>query len=183
MKRKMTDIVLCLDIDDCILPSDNTYFGQTDDSLEILALNMKRIKLMIEKFDMQVFITSAWYSTLFITDDNVLGYKREENAKTRTDDFLAHEYEAFKMIRDGIGNRALGLSCGSRYKDIASLLLADKAVIAMDDMDLSESQIKPLCKALDDETFNKNYLFTEVRGFITNTHSYQIHCFMKNLET
>ena len=35
--------VLALDIDDCIYPSNNTYFGRFDDAHEILKLNMKRI--------------------------------------------------------------------------------------------------------------------------------------------
>lgn len=53
--------ILALDIDDCIFPSNNSYFGRFDDALDILKLNMKRVKMMLTKYDMQVFITSSWF--------------------------------------------------------------------------------------------------------------------------
>jgi hypothetical protein len=37
--------ILALDIDDCIFPSNNSYFGRLDDALDILKLNMKRVKM------------------------------------------------------------------------------------------------------------------------------------------
>lgn len=40
--------IIALDIDDCILPSEQTYFGQTDDALSLLEINLKRLVLMFE---------------------------------------------------------------------------------------------------------------------------------------
>lgn len=67
--------VLALDIDDCILPSEGTYFGRVHDTLEILELNLKRIKMMLDKYNMKVFITSSWYIHLTLDTDGNITYK------------------------------------------------------------------------------------------------------------
>lgn len=175
----MNNIILALDIDDCIYPTNNTYLGRVDDNLEILKLNMRRISMMVEKYDMDVFITSAWFSVLEINDDNTLGYEREEIAKTN--DYFAEEYSAFKLIRDGIGNRVVGLSCGDRYKDITKLLNDGYVVVSMDDMDLQPEKITKLSDTkIEDEVLMKNYLFLETTGFITNRLTYKLFRFMNN---
>ena len=128
----MKNIILCLDIDDCIFPSNQTYFGNTNDAHEILKINMNRIKMMLEKWNIKVFITSAWYEILEI-DKNTLVYGREKYIKEGSD-FLLDEFEAFKVIRDGLGNNVIGLSGGNRVSDIVKLLKEDNIVIAMDDI-------------------------------------------------
>jgi len=47
--------ILTLDIGDCIFPSNNSYFGRMDDNVDISKLNMKRIHMMLEKYDMLVY--------------------------------------------------------------------------------------------------------------------------------
>ncbi len=167
----MNKIVLCLDIDDCIIPASSTYFGRFDDTLDIMASNMRRINAMIEMFDMGVFITSSWYSSLKIKD-GVLQYNREHFADEEN-----HLYNAFKLLRDGVGNRAIGLSCGDRRKDIITLLNNGYKVIAMDDINLSRDQIIH-GYTVDDEVLSNNYLFLHVRGFITNEHTFIARSFL-----
>jgi hypothetical protein len=173
----MNKIVLCLDIDDCIVPASSTYFGNFDDSLEIMALNMKRIKAMIEMFDMGVFITSSWYTSLTITDDKLLRYNREHLVNEETG-YLTYIYDAFKILKNGIGNRAIGLSCGDRRRDIATLLNDGYKVIAMDDMCLHSSTILKNCEDVDLNALGNKYLFLQVRGFITNEHTFIARSFL-----
>lgn len=66
--------ILALDIDDCIFPSNNSYFGRLDDALDILKLNMKRIKMMLTKYDMRIFITSSWSINLNLINNNLEYY-------------------------------------------------------------------------------------------------------------
>lgn len=173
-------IVACFDIDDCLFPSDNTYFGPVDDANEILALNMKRVKMMLEKWDMKVFITSAWYTILEI-HDGVLGYEREEHVRNGGM-HIVEEYKAFKTLRDGFGDRVIGLSCGERMRDIVNLLNGDNIVIAFDDIDLSTEKIlkvPSLKDSIDKEKFKHNYLYVQTLGFITNRLTFYVNEFMK----
>lgn len=173
----MSKFILCLDIDDCLLPSENTYIGRFDDSHELLKLNMKRIDAMLRKFDMHVFITSSWYSILHIKDDSTLGYDREHRIEDNM--YLMHEYMNFKAIRDGIGNRVVGLSCGDRYKDISKLLNEGHRVVAIDDMDLASHNILKHGGDVGADVITENYLFLQTKGFITNEHTFLLHEFVK----
>ena len=173
----MNRIVLCLDIDDCLIPASSTYFGRFDDTLDIMAANMRRIKAMIEMFDIGVFITSSWYASLTINEDKTLGYKREHLVNDE-DGKPNHIYSSFKLLRDGVGARAVGLSCGDRHRDIANLLNDGCKVIAMDDMCLHASKITKQCPDVDAEALASNYLFLHVRGFITNEHTFVARNFL-----
>lgn len=166
--------ILCLDIDDCIFPSDNTYFGRTDDSLEVLKLNLKRIKMIFEKYDIKVFITSSWSIILKLEGLNIL-YKPAV-AYELDDNFYKHEYEAFKMISETINGRVVGLSKGDRYEDIKTLLSEGFKIIALDDMDLSFRNLNF------DVSFEKNYLYVETNGFITNDLTYRINSFINKFK-
>jgi hypothetical protein len=135
---------------------------------------MKRISMMLEKYNMGVFITSSWYSILKIDEvTNCLAYNRKISHKNQKD-----EYEAFQTISDGIGNRIIGLSSGCRFNDIINLLNDGYKVVALDDMDLCSQKIKNLNKLVSDETIDSHYLFVETVGFITNIISYKIHSFI-----
>lgn len=174
----MSKFILCLDIDDCILPSSHTYLGRFDDSHEILKLNMKRISAMLKKYDMQVFITSSWYSVLNIQEDGTLGYEREDRVNDDSH-YLVDEYMNFKAIRDGLGKRVIGLSCGDRYKDISKLLNEGHRVVSLDDMDLTPDYIIKHGGEVCPTKLEENYLFLETKGFVTNEHGYKMHNFVK----
>jgi len=174
----MKNIILCIDFDDAIYPNPNTYFGSVDDVQEILEMNMKRIKMVLDShINMKVFITSSWYSVLYINNDGTLGYERE-NAIKNGEMFLIDEYNAFKIIQEGVSDRVIGLSCGDRIEDIYDLLKKDNLVIAIDDINLSkeilwfysENKYKPM--------IDKNYLFLETYGFLTNRHLFWIKKFL-----
>lgn len=178
--KKNKNIILCLDIDDAILPNPNTYFGRIEDAHEVLKLNMKRIKLILDsQKDMKVFITSSWFCVLYLNDDNTLGYKRENDIENGNL-FLIDEYNAFKIIQEGLGNRVIGLSCGDRVDDILDLINDDNLVIALDDMDLSKNNIWFHSENVDKPKVDKNYMFLDVNGFITNRMMFKIYKFLES---
>ena len=158
--------VICLDIDDCILNSNITYAGNPEDDLEILELNLKRIVKIIQKWDCKIFITSAWYSILKLEDNNLI-YDNKCYDYPKVKEFYQKEYDAFQLIAKYLNGYVIGLSCGSRERDILNLLKEDHKVIAFDDIDLSEIN-------------HKNYLYLYVDGFVSNHHLFRIYNFIEN---
>jgi hypothetical protein len=148
--------IICLDIDDCILPSDANYFGRTEDSLQILEINLKRLLMIIEKYDFKIFITSSWYVLLSLKDGK-LGLKSD------VDDYMI--LMGYGLIKNYIGEYIVGLSCGDRDKDIRNLKETNKIVV-LDDWDLSEHN-------------SENCKFIEMSGFISGNVGYKIDEFMK----
>ena len=63
--------IICLDIDDCIFINDSTYAGEAEDALDLLEINLKRLLLIINKWDFKVFITSSWFSILILEENNM----------------------------------------------------------------------------------------------------------------
>jgi hypothetical protein len=148
--------IIALDIDDCILPTDVNYFGRTDDSLDIFEINLKRLKMIIEKYDFKVFITSSWYSLLSL-DDNEFRLNSDRN------DYLT--LMVFGLMKKYIGKYIIGLSCGDRDKDIEYLKQKNKVVI-LDDWDLTYHN-------------SEDCLFVNMSGFIDGNVGFKIDKFMK----
>lgn len=169
--------ILALDIDDAIYPSDNSYFGRMDDAHQILEMNMKRIAMMLEKYNMQVFITSSWYSILILNDDLTIDYEKAADYEAG-DDFYKDEYDAFQIMKKVLDGKVVGLSKGCRYTDIAKLLNEGCVVVSFDDMDLIPEKILKNGDYVPEETF-KNYLYVELTGFITNRQTYLVDKFMR----
>jgi len=150
--------IIALDIDDCILPTNNNYFGMTDDAELMLEINLKRLVMIIDKYNMKVFITSSWYAILNLKDGVLsLKYHKEDECTFRQ----------FNLLNKYIGNHIIGLSCGNRITDIKKLSTENNVVI-LDDMDLSECE-------------NDNVLFCETKGFISGNHGYKIKNFLENI--
>ncbi len=166
-------IILALDIDDCIYPNDNSYFGRLDDSLDVLKMNMKRIKMMLEKYKIQVFITSSWYMNLTLHEDLTITYKNRFAGSGIEESYYAHEVEAFAIMREVLDGHVIGLSKGNRYDDIKKLLEDGCIVISFDDMDLSFARLGV------SPELEKNYKFIKLAGFITNDKTCEINKFMK----
>lgn len=145
--------LICLDIDDCIFPNDNTYVGRTDDSLEILEINLKRLVLILDKFDAKIFITSSWYSILKLENNKLSYLNYDMLAKEK--ELYQHEYLGYLCIKKYLEKYIIAMSCGNRIADIQNLLEQQHKVIALDDIDLSEIQ-------------NTNYLYLETVGLIDN---------------
>jgi len=171
----MNDCILCIDIDDAIYPTEQTHIGKISDSIDILKINMNRIKVILNTYDMYVFFTSSWSSILSINIDNTISYERE---RCYYSDFIKKEYTAFEIIRDGVGKRVVGLSCGNRYKDIINLVKLGNVVVSIDDMDLSPEKLYHYGDIIDYEFFEKQYLYLKTYGSITNRHLYKLKNFM-----
>ena len=147
--------VIALDIDDCILPSNMNYFGETDDDEIMFEVNLKRLQMIVQKYDMDVFITSSWYA-MFNFDENGLSLKyHRENVRT---------VRLFNLLMKYVGENITGISCGNRESDIETLSVDNKVVI-LDDMVLKHLE-------------NENCLFCETNGFITGNHGYKIKNFL-----
>jgi hypothetical protein len=170
--------ILALDIDDCVFPSNNTYIGRMKDAHKILKLNMKRIKMMIEKYNMKVFITSSWFSIL-ILEDGKIEYKQKESY-IADKKYYRDEYKAFKIIKKVLDGNIIGMSSGCRYTDISILLNEGRVVVAIDDMDLSPVKISKFGGHVEGGLLRGNYCFIETTGFLTNRHTYDIDKFMRN---
>lgn len=160
--------IICLDIDDCILNSNTTYAGNTEDDLELLEINLKRIVKIIQKWDCKIFITSAWRTILKLEDNNLIykGYYSEKSKQIEKS-YYRTEINAFNLISKYLNGYVIGLSCGSRERDILNLLKEGHKVIAFDDIDLSEIN-------------HENYLYLYVDGFVSNHHLFRIYNFIEN---
>lgn len=145
--------IIALDIDDCIFPNDNTYMGRTSDSLEILEINLKRLVLILNKFDAKIFITSSWYSILKL-ENNKLSYLNYDTL-AKEKELYQHEYLGYLCIKKYLEKYIIDMSCGNRITDIKHLLDIGCKVIALDDIDLSEIE-------------HNNYLYLETVGLIDN---------------
>ena len=155
--------LICLDIDDCIFPNDNSYAGRLDDCLEVLELNLKRLVMILNKYDMYVFVTSSWFTVLRL-ENNKLYYNNYDSLSTDKE-YYQQEYRVFLLIKKYISHYIVGMSKGNRFKDIEQLLSEGNKVVALDDMDLSVIT-------------DVNYLYVPTFGFITNKLIYNIHNFM-----
>lgn len=164
--------ILALDIDDCIFPSNNSYFGRLDDALDILKLNMKRIQLMLTKYDMRIFITSSWSINLNLINNNLEYNNRHALLEDKA--YYNEEAQAFEILKNTLDGYVIGLSCGDRYKDIKLLLESGHKVVAFDDMDLSFEMLDV------DKSIEINYKFVQLKGFITNDKTYEINKFLQD---
>lgn len=148
--------VIALDLDDAILPSDSNYFGRTDDSLELFEINLKRLVMISDKYNMEIFITSSWYIILELEGKNLLPKKAH---------MYADRIAQFDLLKKYLDGRVMGLSCGNRETDINILCKKGYKVVIIDDIDLSHLE-------------NKNCLFCDTRGLITGNIGYKINNFL-----
>jgi hypothetical protein len=154
----MKDRIVALDIDDCILSSNTNYFGFTDDNIKMLEVNLIRLRMIVDKYDMKVFITSSWYAILNLHEDNKVSLKYP----TKKDEKI----KIVELLNEHLGGYFIGLSCGNRETDIIELSKNNKVVI-LDDWDLSH---------LDCE----NVLFCKTRGFIDGNIGFKIKNFFED---
>jgi len=153
--------IIALDIDDCILSSQQTYFGETDDSLQMLEINLKRIVLMCKKWNMKVFIISAW-STLLEVDKN-------SNLFSNNLSLMDYEYNgipSYNLLLKYLNGYVYGVKDTGKEASIRNLLADNHKVVTIEDTDFSH-------------IVHKNHLFCKVYGFLSNRHAYNIHQFME----
>lgn len=157
-------MTICLDIDDCIFLNRNTWVTAMEDNFEILKINLKRLRKILDFYNAKIFITSAWSSILKLEDSNIFYDNPAYGLPGKS--YYDEEFKAFELIQKYLNGYVVGLSCGNRFTDIRNLLEQNHKIIAIDDMDLSEIE-------------HENYLYLEVNGLIMNIHLYEIYNFMQ----
>ena len=160
-------MIICLDIDDCIFLNRNTWVTAMEDNFEILEINLKRLRKILDFYDAKIFLTSAWSSILKLEDSNIFYDNPAYGLPGKS--YYDEEFKAFELLEKYLNGYVIGLSCGNRKRDILNLLEQNNKIIAIDDMDLSEIE-------------HENYLYLKVNGFIQNIHLYEIYNFMQLTE-
>lgn len=156
--------IIALDIDDCILPSDVNYFGRTSDSVHIMEINIKRLVMILDKYDMKIFITSSWAHILGL--ENIAGrlYLTLESSR---DDYIT--MMGFGLLKKYLQKYIVGLSEGCRETDIRNLLSNNNKVVIIDDWELQHLQ---------DEDTTNNCLYIKTIGLIDGNVGFMLHKFM-----
>jgi len=157
----MKKAIISLDIDDSILPSEQTYFGKTDDALALLEINLKRLVLMCENLNMEIFIISAWSSNLK-TDEN----KNLMIKDNRLGDLEYKGISSGNMICKYLSGYIYGIKDTGKENAINNLLKDGHKVVTIEDTDFSHIK-------------HENHLYLETFGLITNRHSYYIKKFLE----
>ena len=162
------NVVIALDFDDCILPSNSNYFGRTNDALVLLEINLKRLKLILDKYNAKVVITSSWYSQLTLNSFNEINLKdRELNVPLELKPLYKFENMAFALLKNYLDGYVIKLSCGCRETDIRDLY-NDNKVIILDDWDLQH---------IADE--HANCLYCKTIGLLDGNIGFMIHQFLE----
>jgi hypothetical protein len=160
--------LICLDIDDCIFPSNQNYFGKTTDALKVLEINLKRLVMILEKYNLKLFMTSSWYH-LYEIEAGCNG-KLIPRDNTRKQFEYDNEIKgAHDLIVKYIEKYFIGMSSGDRSQDIINLLQDENynKIIVMDDWNLQKE-----CDLSD------RALYIPMYGYIDGNVGFMIHKFM-----
>ena len=168
----MQDIIL-LDIDDCIFPSNQTHFGTTNDALDILEINCKRLNMICSKFNLKIQIISSWSNSALLYEDNQLIYP-EYKLQLEDKEYYKLEYQAFLIIKKYLEEFTIEISSGNKEKDIKNKIQDNnfRKVIVIEDTNFSHMVNK----------HNFSY-YIETLGFITNNIGYKIKEIIENQST
>ncbi len=152
--------IIALDIDDCILPSEQTWLGQTDDALALLEINLKRLVLMCNKWDMEIFIISAWSVNLKTSNKNL------EMKHRNLTDLEYKGQKSAKLICNYLSGYIYGIKDTGKETAILNLLEDGHKVVTIEDSDFSH-------------IIHENHLFCKTYGLINNRQAYNIKKFME----
>ncbi len=155
----MKDNYILLDIDDCIFPNPNLWCGMSDheDDFKIAEINIKRLKLICEKWDIKICIISSMYSSMEIKEDGV--HPRKDTYVCEGEDVV------IDLLRKYLHPHIVALSCGNKALDIKTYV-QDKdvgKVIVIEDTNWSHA-VNP----------NNGSYWLETHGFITGGTIYKI---------
>ena len=165
---KTKNNVIALDIDDCILPNDRSWFGETNDSLEILEINLKRLILIINKYDFEINIISSWTSNLnYIEETRSIEYKEHKVSGTYKP-YYDYEKKVFNILSKYLNSNISGIANHGKYAKLNELVETYKKVVIIEDTDFSEYEEK-----------YDNCIWCYTKGFLGGTIGYQIHSFME----
>jgi len=157
--------LICLDIDDCILPSNQNYFGKTTDALEIFEINLKRLVMILEKYNLKLFMTSSWYH-LYEIEAVLKGNLKPKDTTLKQFQYDKEIKSAHNLMVKYIEKYFIGMSSGDRSQDIINLLQNEKydKIIVMDDWDLQKE-----CNLSD------RSLYIPMYGYIDGNVGFMIH--------
>lgn len=125
-----SNTIILLDIDDCILPSRQTHAGLVNDHESIFLININRLRMICEKWDIKIGILSSWCTLLDIeTPGKVICKSSSKNEREQWDWF-------YKDLRPFFHDYRSGLTKESYIKSYVQN--PDwKKVIVLDDTDFS----------------------------------------------
>jgi hypothetical protein len=123
--------IICLDLDDCILPN-NVNSGFNDKEIyQILEKNLIKLVQLSKNINATFFLTSSW-SIILNLDDGVFSFKK--------DLYSSYLPDTLPILSKYIGHNIVGLSNGDRYEDRRILLLEGHKLIIFDDMQFDEKE-------------------------------------------
>jgi len=140
--------IICLDIDDCILPNYNimSNYVNFDIPIKQLELNLIKLQALCNLENAKIFITSSWSQMLiFWNEFNSFSLKDEDKNKFDQEEnqFMNNAYSLLSKYLNGF---IIGISSGDRFIDIKKLSsIPDNKIVVFDDWDLdslSSSNIK-----------------------------------------
>ncbi len=162
--------IIALDIDDCIYPSNVNYFGLTNDDFEMLEINLKRLVMILDKYNMMVFMTSSFYSRVRLEGKD-LKWGCDSKHGIKHPPYYQYDKEMMRLLQKYLDGYWYGLSCGGRGSDVRRLVNEHNKVIILDDMPLDSFNI-------DDVDSNK-YTYIKTIGFINGNVGYRIKNFIE----
>lgn len=140
--------IICLDIDDCILPNYNIMSHYINFELPVkqLELNLIKLKSLCELENAKIFITSSWSQMLiFWPEFNSFTLKDEDKIEFDLEDnqFMNKAYSLLSSYLNGL---IIGISSGDRFIDIKQLSsISSNKIVVFDDWNLdslSSSNVK-----------------------------------------
>lgn len=146
--------IIMLDLDDCLLPSNHTWCGDTADSLQMFEINLKRVAMICERYKLSPFLLSSWYARVSL-DDKTLYLKSGASDRDEQIVNLLNKYLTFDAI-----------SSGDKSGEIRQAIIDHDKVIVLEDTDFSGLNAS-------------NCLVLQVHGFVSNLDMYHIKKFME----
>jgi hypothetical protein len=122
--------IILLDIDDCILPSRQTHAGLVNDHESIFLININRLRMICEKWNIKIGILSSWASNLYLDESRDIICKSSNRNEREQWDWL------YKELKSYIFNFRCGFT--KEYYIKSFIQNPDwKKVIVFDDTDFS----------------------------------------------
>lgn len=122
--------IILLDIDDCILPSRQTHAGLVNDHESIFLININRLRMICEKWNIKIGILSSWAGNLSLdVDGSVICKSSNKNEREQWDWF-------YKDLKPFFHDYRVGLTKESYIKSYVQNPNWKK-VIVLDDTDFS----------------------------------------------
>lgn len=160
----MKDNFILLDIDDCIFPNPNLWCGvsEHEDDFKIAEINIKRLKLVCEKWNIKICIISSMYSSMVLKEDGV---------HPRTDTYVCDdEIRVIQLLRKYLHPYIVELSSGDKSRDIKRFIIDRNVskVIVIEDTDWRHA-VNP----------NNGSYWVRAEGYITGRSIYKIKQIME----